>query len=94
MILDIPFIAALILLRQKRQQLIDYNFRRKNNRQRVGKQVYKLVKVKNPITAKLHTRTHGPYQILQVHTKGTLTIQRNPHLIDRVNIHYLRPAFV
>ena len=33
MILDIPIIAELMLLRQKRQQLIEYNLRRENNQQ-------------------------------------------------------------
>ena len=31
MLMDIPFVADLLLLREKRQTLIDYNLRRENN---------------------------------------------------------------
>ena len=92
MLIDVPFIADLLLLRNKRQALIDYNLRRENNRRRtfdyqVGQQVLELV----PNPHKLGFRTRGPFSIVQVHANGTLTIRRSPVLMDRVNIRRLRP---
>jgi hypothetical protein len=99
MLLDIPYIADLVLLRNKRQQIIDYNLRHANNQRhnydyQVGGQVYELVSHRNRFTGTLSTRTDGPYRIIQVHTNGTLTIQRNNNLIDRINIRRLRPVIV
>ena len=92
MFMDIPFVADLILLRNKRQQLIDYNVRRENNRRRnfdyqVGQRAWR--KVYNPTT--LQERKTGPYRILQVHTNGTVTLQVNEHTTERVNIRRLEP---
>lgn len=96
MFLDIPYIADFIQLRDKRQITIDNNLRRENNKRRnydykIGGQVYELVRKRNETTRKLETYYRGPYAILQVHTNGTLTIQRTPTVIDRVNIRLLRP---
>ena len=95
MFFDIPYIANLIMLRDKRQAIINYNLWRENNRRRnydyrVGQQVYEIVKTKTGIGQKLQTQTRGPYTIEQVHTNGTLTIRRTPLLRDRVNIRQLR----
>jgi hypothetical protein len=92
MFLDIPYVADLLLLRDKRQALIDYNLHRENNRRwnydyRIGDQVLELL----PEPNKLGHRTRGPFPILQVHTNGTVTIQRAPGLQDRLNIRRLRP---
>lgn len=95
MILDVPYVADLLLLREKRQALIDYNVRRENNKRRnydyqIGQWVLELIKTKDG--GKLAPKARGPYQIAQVHTNGTLTIRRGPAL-DRVNIRNLRPFF-
>lgn len=79
MFIDIPYVADLLLLRDKRQALIDYNLRRENNRRRnydyrIGDQVLELL----PEPNKLGHRTSGPFSILQVHTNGTVTIRRAP----------------
>jgi transposase InsO family protein len=92
MFIDIPYVADLLLLRDKRQALIDYNLRRENNRRRnydyqVGDQVLEIL----PAPTKLGHRTTGPFPILQIHTNGTVTIQRSPGLRDRLNIRRLRP---
>ena len=92
MLIDIPFVADMLLLRDNRQALIDYNLRRENNRRRtfdcqIGQRVLEHL----PKPAKLGLRTRGPYRIEQVHTNGTLTIRRTPALLDRVNIRRLRP---
>ena len=97
MLLDIPFVADLITLRNKRQLRIDENLRKENNRRRdydynIGDRVYELVEIKNPLTSKIRTYAQGPYDILCVHTNGTLTIRRTNQVIDRVNIRRLRPA--
>ena len=94
MMIDVPYIANFLLLRDKRQALIDYNLRRENNRRRnfdyqAGEYVLELKK--DP--TKLGIRTTGPYRIEQVHTNGTLTIRRGPGLTDRINIRRLRPYF-
>jgi hypothetical protein len=80
-------IADLISIRNRRQVLIDDNLRRQNLKRRsfdyqVGQDV--LVKTVNP--AKLETRAHGPYRVLQVHTKGNVTIQRAHNALERINI--------
>jgi hypothetical protein len=82
MLIDVPYVAKnLLLLREKRQAVIDDNLRWENNRWRnfdyvAGQQVLELVLDH----AKLETRTKGPYRILQVHTNGTVTIERAPGL--------------
>ena len=87
MLLDIPFVADLIQLRDKRQALIDPNLRRVNNRRGnfdyiVGNYVFEIIKM------------GGPYWIEQVHTNGTLPIRGGPGILDRVNIRRLRPAYL
>ena len=94
MIVDVPFVANLLLLHNKRQAVIDYNLRRENQRRHTydykkGQQVLELV----PKPTKLGPRTRGPFVIEQVHANGTLTIRRGPSLIDRVNIRHVRPFF-
>ena len=92
MILDLPFVADLLLLRDKRQALIDYNLRRENQaRRNFDYQVggYVLETIHNP--TKLGQRFKGPYRIEQVHANGTITIRRTPHVTDRVNIRKFRP---
>ena len=100
MLLDVPYIANWILLRDKRQRLIDENLRRMNSRRnnydyRVGDRVVELTKGRQTggLAPKMSPMYNGPYSVLQVHTNGTLTIQRTPTLIDRVNIRRLRPLF-
>ena len=92
MVLDIPLIADLELIRQKRQQLID-NRLIAANRQRfsydysIGDEVLKLVYKPN----KLEPRATGPYTIQQVHTNGTLTIRLSPTVIERISIRRVKP---
>jgi transposase InsO family protein len=94
MLMDIPYVADLLMLRDKRQAKIDYNLRRENNKRRtydyeVGGFVLEMV----PNAKKLGKQTTGPYEILRVHTNGTLTIRRSPGVTDRVNIRRLRPFY-
>ena len=94
MLIDVPYVANLLLLRDKRQALIDYNLRRENNRRRnfdyrIGEYVLELKR--DP--TKMGIRTTGPYRIERVHANGTLTIRRGQGLTDRINIRRLRPFF-
>ncbi len=87
MMMDLPFVAVLHTLRNKRQELIDYNLRRENYKRRSsdsqpGQWVLELVA--NP--TKLGLRTQGPYRVERVHCNGTLTIRRTENMVDRLNI--------
>ena len=97
MLLDVPYVADLITLRNRRQLKIDENLRKENNRRRnydyrVGESVYELSKVKDPLFSRIRIQARGPFPILQVHSNGTLTIRRTNQVQDRVNIRHLRPA--
>ena len=48
-----------------------------------------LIKVKDP--SKLQDRLIGPYTVHQVHVNGTITINRNPNVTERINIRRLYP---
>ena len=92
MFLDLPFIADLITIQGKRQQLIDKNLRRQNQKRRefkyeVGQEV--LIKSVNP--NKLEPKAHGPYVIKQVYTNGTIDVARNPYVTERLNIRRVIP---
>ena len=92
MFLDLPLIADLALIQEKRQVLINENLRRQNLKRRewhyhVGGEV--LIKTVDP--AKMEARAHGPYTIVQVYTNGTLDVRRGPHVIERLNIRRLVP---
>ena len=40
---------------------------------------------------KLEPRATGPFTISQIHTNGTVTIQRNPHVQERISLRRIRP---
>jgi hypothetical protein len=93
MFLNIPLIANLQTIRERRQVLIDENLRRQNVKRRsfdcvAGQNV--MVKVPNP--GKLDQRTVGPFRVHQVHANGTLTIQRNANAQERVNVRRVMPC--
>jgi len=92
MFLDIPLLANLATIRQNRQRLIDENLRRDNLKRRThdyqpGQAVLLLV----PDPKKLEPRAIGPFPIHQVHTNGTVSILRNPHVLERINIRRIKP---
>jgi transposase InsO family protein len=92
MLLPIPILADYHMIRERRQTVIDDNNRRENLRRRyrdyqVGDEV--LIFTQNPAT--LEERSTGPHIVEQVHTNGTLTLQRSPNVFDRLNIRRLRP---
>ena len=85
---DLPFVVDLLLLRNKRQALIDYNLRRENAKRRnfdyePGMEVLELT----PNPNKLGKLKRGPLVIERVHCNGTIsTIRRNANVVDRINI--------
>ncbi len=92
MFLNIPLIANLQTIQDKRQVLIDENLRRQNLKRRsfdyaINQEV--LVKVPNP--RKLDNKAERPYLITQVHANGTITIRRNAHVTERINIRRVIP---
>ena len=94
MLFDVPYVTDLLMLRDKRQALIDYTLRRENNRRRsydyaIGDSVLELVPKDK--RAKLGSPTKGPFIIERIHTNGTVTIRRSPLITERVNIRNIRP---
>ena len=92
MILDIPIIADLVDIQERRQIRIDENLRRQNQRRReyhytIGQEV--LIKAINP--SKMQPRAHGPYLITATNTNGTVDVQLSPHVTQRINIRRIIP---
>ena len=92
MFVDLPLQADLILIRDRRQQLIDENLRRQNAKRRefeyrVGQEV--LIKSIQP--NKLEPRAHGPYTIQRVYQNETIDVARNAQVVERLNIRRVIP---
>jgi hypothetical protein len=92
MVLNIPLVADLNLIREKRQHLIDQRLI-VNNRKRFAhdyqpnQEVLKIVYE----PGKLEPRAVGPYRIAAVHTNGTVTIDVPPHVRERVSLRNIKP---
>jgi len=92
MVVDVPFIADLLVLQAHRQELVDENLRRQNAKRREHHhQVGDLVLMKSIDPVKLAPRAVGPFPIVQVYTNGTVEIQKSPHTRERVNIRRIVP---
>ena len=92
MILNIPLIADLHQLHARRQIIIDEllqcaNLRHRPMDYRPGDDI--LILTDNPTT--LQDRGIGPFCIIQVYTNGTITFQRTPHIVERINIRQVKP---
>ena len=92
MILNIPLITDLLHLHERRQIIINDRLRRANLRRRTfdyqpGDEI--LILTTDPTT--LRDRGIGPFTITQVHTNGTVTFQRTPHIVERINIRRIKP---
>ena len=79
-------------INHRRQRRVDKDNKRINSKRYsydyiVGGRVMK--RVFGP--AKLEHRWSGPYEIIQVHVNGNITIQVNPHLRERLNIRRVKP---
>ena len=92
MFLNVPIMADLEALDSRREALVRKNLEFSNKRRiRYDYQQGQQVLVKN-VKDKLGLRTEGPFTILQVHTNGTVTIQRSPGISERLNIRRLVPV--
>ena len=92
MLLNIPFVADLQLLREKREllvnkQLLQANRSRISHDYQIGDEV--LVLTYKP--DKLDARAVGPFRIERVHVNGTVTIRRSAHITERINIRRVKP---
>ena len=92
MILNIPLLADLHQLHVRRQIIIDERLRHANLRRRPmdyqpGDDI--IILTDNPTT--LQDREIGPFRIIEVHTNGTITIQRTQHIVERINIRRVKP---
>jgi len=92
MLLNLPFYADLLTIQSNRQRLIEANLRRQNQRRLhhdYQPNQHVLLVVSNP--DKLEDKLIGPYRIDKIHTNGTITIERHPHTLERINIKRVRP---
>ena len=92
MLLNIQLIADWQAIAARREQHINDNLRRANQKRRqydytAGQKILK--KVHNP--TKLGVRTSGPYTIQRVHVNGTITIQLRQGISERINIRRVMP---
>eukprot|EP00980_Cylindrotheca_fusiformis_P014984 scaffold4112_cov60-Cylindrotheca_fusiformis.AAC.2 len=91
MFLNLPIIADLQALQDKRQKIVQKNLARANQRRiRHDYQPGQRIAVKDT-TSKLGPRTEGPFRIHTVHTNGTVTIIRRPGVLERINIRRILP---
>jgi len=93
MLLNIPLVADLEAIRDRRQVLIDENLCRANAKCRhYDYQVNDLVWYRDFDPSKLDPRAEGPYRILRVHANGTVTVALTPHVTERINIRRIKPC--
>jgi hypothetical protein len=93
MIINATYIADWKAIAARRAASSRNNNERENsNRLPFNYQVghYAYIRVSN-LARKLDSQ-EGPFRIIQVHTNGTVTIQRSPVVTERVNIRRLHPA--
>jgi hypothetical protein len=91
MIFPINHIAIWQLIKNRKQKLIDKNNKRENAKRvdydyMVGEQVL----IYTPDPNKIEQPQEGPYPITQVHTNGTVTLQKG-NVIQRYNICQIVP---
>ena len=93
MFIYIPVIANLESIGQRRQLLINQNLARQNRNHydyHYGVNNYIMVKKYDPTKGK--EQLHGPYQILECRTNGTIVIRReNPMVQETYNIRKIIP---
>jgi hypothetical protein len=92
MFLNIPLIANLQTIQDRRQLLIDENLRRQNLKRRsFDYSINQEVLLKVPQPRKLDDKAIGPFLITRVHVNGTVTIRQTAHVTERVNIRRVLP---
>ena len=94
MLFDIPYLADWKAIGQRRQELVNRDNAKENARRidfdyAVGQ---KVLLRKDGILRKAEDKYLGPYVITQVHTNGTVRIQRGT-MSERLNIRRITPFF-
>ena len=94
MLFDIPYIADWADIGKRRQKQVEKSNTNENKHRldwdhKVGD---KVLIVKKGIIRKLEDPNEGPYTITQVHTNGTVRIQRGA-ISERLHIRRLHPYF-
>ena len=92
MFLDVPLVADIIAVTQRRElavneSLLKANLQRLSYDYSINDQV--LIKAYDP--AKLEPQYLGPYCVDCVHANGTLTIDKAPNITERISIRRLKP---
>ena len=93
MFLNLPLQADLQALQHHRQLQVDKNLVNANNRRlNYDYKPGQLVYVKTVAPTKLGERSEGPFPVEYVHTNGNITIRRNQHVTERINIRRVFPT--
>ena len=92
MLLNIPLIADIQAIQDKRQLLTNKNNQIQNKKRH--EHIYKindfiLIVVPNP--TKLQQRFIGPFQIKEIYNNGTVSIQRQANTTERINMRRIKP---
>ena len=91
-VLNVPLIADWQLLTKRREHVVNENLRRNNlKRRRFDYSVNQKVLKKAHAPKKLGKQYTGPYVVQQVHVNGTVTIQLNTNVTERINIRRIIP---
>ena len=93
MLLNVPLMANLLALQQRRQQMIDYNLQRANAKRidynyQVGDFASEIERDPAKLDPRLGTNR---FQITAVRTNGTAVIQRLPGVLETINIRRIKP---
>jgi hypothetical protein len=91
MIWNIAHVADWQYIKQRKQTLINKNNKTENNKRidydyAVGESILKI----KAVTLKIEQPREGPFDILRIHTNGTVTIQKGP-VEERLNVRQLLP---
>ena len=94
MIFDIPYLADWTSIGKRRQEQVDKknvhaNLHRSEHDYKIGD---KVLLIKDGVFRKVEDPNEGPYTITQVHTNGTVRIQRGA-ISERLHIRRLYPYF-
>ena len=92
MFLDVPLIADLLAIRDRRQLAVDANLRRVNSkRTSYDYQPGQTVLKERHEWTKLGERWDGPFKIEKVHVNGNVTIALRGGVTERIHIRRVKP---
>ena len=95
MFMPVDFKADWERIKQKKQRRIDESNNRENKRRidHVYQENDLVTLERGGIIPKLSFPRRGPYRVVQAHDNGTVTIQKEPFVTDRVNIRRVSPYY-